>query len=247
VDTLKPIEENEKVLTTLADTVLNRGYDAGYNDSLTYEGIFIQNLLLVLKSPRSFNYKFPLLVNQSSYHHLRISMIYSDDSLLRVLQWLSPSTGTFHHFPVIFQAKNKKNKIIYSYPEATEPEGSIAGTCYTGLFRIKPSSKQLYLCVGFGQASSSLPFETIETFEVTGDSIKNSCILPDSAKFVSGLLIDRSATWDNDKVKEIPNAEYDTKNQIFAIPEIIESTQTVKWTGKSVRYKFDGLRFEKQK
>lgn len=242
VDSAKSIQENEKILVALADTMFHRGWNTNPNDSFDFEDVFIANLLQVLKSPQSFNYKFPLLNYRISkdYAH-RVNVIYSNDGLFRVFNWLSPTSGTFHHFPAIFQARSKSGKIVISYPEATYSEGNQASTAYLTIYLLNKASKQEYLCLGYGQGSGILPFEMIETYEVTNDSIVDSKILQDSSNMVSGILIDREATMSNENPHDIPMVKYDSKNQTLIIPEI--KMGDIRWTGKLIQLKFDGVKF----
>ncbi len=242
VDTSKPVEQNEKILATMADTAFYRGWKINYKDSFDFEDVFIANLLVVLKSPASFTYKFPLLNYKITKNFgRRINIIYSDDSLFRVFNWLSPTTGTFHHFLAIFQAKSKSGMVITSYPEENYAEGDQAATAYLSIYNLNQTPKQLYLCLGYGQGSGILPFEMIETYEVTNDSIKSSNILLDSANMSSGILIDREATMSNSNQQDIPMVKYDSKSQTLIIPEIKRGD--IRWTGKLIRLKFNGEKF----
>jgi hypothetical protein len=208
---------------------------------------------LILKSPKSFKYKFSKLAGQySDYNPWSISIIYSDDSLLRIFNWLPPATGTWHYYPAVFQAKNKNNKIICdeSPIETSYAEGDHPSTDYDNIYKIKSKLKQLYLCIGRGQGSYALPFEVIETYEVIGDSIKVSNILPDSGKMTSTIYIDRRAISYKNKSQDVPSSKYDKKNQVLKIPEIIgndDLPETIEWNGKFVRYKFNAQKFEIQK
>ena len=251
IDTSKSIQEIEQTLMTLADTAFHRGWNIDFDDSLTPEDIFIEKLSLTLKSPKFFKYKFPLLAKQhSDYNAWRIFIIYSDDSLFRVFNWLSPSTGTMHHFPAIFQAKNKNGKVLFKDSEVPHIDGSMALTCYESIFRLESAARQIYLCIGSGQGSTSLPFQMIETYEVTSDSIEGANVLPDSTNLTSAILIDRQATFYGEKGQDIPEVEYDTKTQVLTLPEIVGSYAKegdIKWNGKLIRLKFNGQKFERQK
>lgn len=250
VDTSKSLSENDKILQALADTAFARGYNINYQDSLDFEEVFILNFLKTIKMPKSFAYKFPFLT-KPLFKDFRpdINIVYSNDSLFRIFNWLSPTTGTLHHFRAIFQAKNKDNKTITSYPEATYQEGNMASTCYTNIYRLKSSIKQLYLCIGYGQGSGRLPFEMVETFEVMKDSIKGADILPDSI-MTSSIFVDREATAYDNKPQDIPEIKYDTKKEILIVPEIkgnYNKEEDVRWTGKYIRYEFKGNEFVKVK
>jgi hypothetical protein len=233
----------------LIDTAFQKAWDGNYNDRLTYEDIFIDNLLFVLKLSNSFGYNFPALVNQNSdYNPWRINIIYSDDSLFRVFNWLSPTSGTWYYFPAVFQAKNKSKKVINSYP--AYPEGSQPSTGYEAIYRLRSTPKQLYLCIGHGQGSGRLPFEIIETYEVTKDSIIGSDILPDSTHFSSTILVDRQSTKYDSNDQDIPEIIYVKEKQLLKIPEITgnyDLPNNVKWTGKLIQLKFNGNEFSRIK
>jgi hypothetical protein len=246
VATVNSIETNERVLATLLDTAFHKG-DADYIDSVNYEGIFVENLLFVLKSPKSFGYNFPLLrALNAEYNPWRISIIYSDDSLFRVFNWLSPTSGTWYRFPAVFQAINKNKKVRNSYP--VYPEGSQPSTSYKAIYRLRSTPKQLYLCIGHGQGSGRLPFEILETYEITKDSIISADILPDSTHFSSAILVDRQSTAYDSGSQDIPKITFDNDEQVLTLPEIAgnyDLPDDVKWTGKLIQLKFNGYRFSK--
>jgi hypothetical protein len=250
MDTLKSMEENEKILRVLADTAFSKGFDID-QDSLTPEDIFIDNLLVLLKSPRSFAYPFPRLTGlDSAYNPWKISIIYSDDSLLRIFNWLSPTTGTWHHYPAIFQAKNIRGRILSWDAEGAKGEGDQASTFYDSLFSLRSKGRQLYLCIGSGQGSGRLPFEIAETYEIAGDSIRGSNILPDSGKMGSSIFIDLESMAYDSASQDIPDLTFNKKKQILKIPEIKgdESLpENIRWTGQFLLYKFDGRKFIRQK
>jgi hypothetical protein len=247
VDSLHSIEANERILVALVDTAFQRGKEDYYNDSVDYETEFVKNLLFVLKLPNSFQYKFSSLAGlHSDYNPWRISIIYSDDSLFRIFNWLSPTSGTWYCFPAVFQAINKNKKIINSYPVFSE--GDQPSTSYEAIYRIEQSKKQQYLCLGKGQASGRLPFAMIEAYEITEDSIVGSDILQDSAHFSSAILVDRESTMYDSSAQNIPEIIYIKKKQLLKIPEITGDgllLDNVRWTGRLIQLKFNGSKFSK--
>ena len=246
IDTSKSLKELDLILSHSADTdyLVRNNFDW---DSVAPEDIFINNLLLCLKSPKTFGYQFPILTD--SVDTRKIGFLWSDDNLLRVFNWLSPTTGSWQNYWAVFQAKNKRNKIVSSFKNRSICEGYIAATQYGKIYRLNSSKKQLYLCIGGGQYSSRAPFDIVETIEVNNDSILPASILQGDT--TCSITIFTEAEYEG-PLQNIPDIDFDTKTQTLTVPEMTKeidpSDEKIStWTGKLIKMKFNGDKFVKIK
>lgn len=244
IDTSKSLKDIDLILSHSIDTAYKVGYHTPAEDTIYPEDIFSNNLHSTLKSPKTFAYNFPLLTNTETEFHIDLTV--SDDGLLRIFDWLSPTSGTWLNFPAIFQAKNRVNKILVSFPQKeVKSEGYIASIQYEKIVRLNSSKKQLYMCFGRGRYLTRAPFESAEIFEVRNDSI-----VP--AKLFDGNSIIQIFTECEyeEKPQEIPDMVFDSHSQTLVIPKITEEEDPTDmeistWTGKLIKMKFNGAKFVK--
>jgi hypothetical protein len=238
------LPEIDKQLGRLAERAFS--IDKWDNDN-DVEELFIKNLEKTLKLPRTFNYKFPSLTSRSFSR--KIWIVYSDDSLFRVFTWLSPTSGTMLHQRAVFQAQNIQGKVLCRNFESKKYYGL---TNFNHIFHIRSSMKQFYLTIGYGQYSSghAFAFRVIQTYEVTENTITDKTdILLNNKTQSSIILLPRFGKDIKGSIVDLPESCWDSNQQVLTIPDVAQVTDEglPNWSGRFLKFKFTGVRFERLK
>lgn len=161
--------EKEQGLKALGDSILK-----SKNDSIRVSAaaIFETRFEDFLKDGGSFTYEFDSLKN--------ISVLKSDDQLVRIYTWLLPSVNgeSFHYYGFI-QAKEKKTNTVISYKlqeaelNRAEAEKKIydykhwIGAIYYKIIEVKSKSESYYTLLGWKGNNKQSTIKLIEALKIS--------------------------------------------------------------------------------
>ncbi|MGG9970344.1 hypothetical protein ACQ33O_01015 [Ferruginibacter sp. SUN002] len=215
-----------------------------YSDSIhsydsigKYNTLFTNDLLkYTTESPSTFKYKFEKLEKEG------LTIVNSEDSMLKIYSWDTWEGGTMHFFSTIFQyrygEKIYAKEMIY---ENDDPAGF-----YSELHTLKAGKKTYYLGINHSILSNREVYDEIKVFSIEGKKLNDKVKL---IKTTTGLQNTVGFVFDFFSVANRPERPvkliyYDKKKRTFKIPVVLENGVV---TNKFITYLFTGKYFEKLK
>ena len=223
-------------------------------DSLPYEfaDTFEMRLEGVLRDPVTFDYPF------DSLSRTDLQCILSDDGRMRVFNWLNPYTGSFRHFPAVFQVQYANGNVGVHNTRSHEEEEVLPHINYASLHRLNDS---LYLAIGAGQFMGTMVFETVCVYRLdeSGLTLANH-LFPEegSDTLVGSLWLDK--IWYLNNIEkfdyQLPSViDYDSLRMELTFPEFVDNetyrrvvevgvSQNISPTDDTIHLRFNGQVFE---
>ena len=132
--------------------------DMPYESADTFE----MKMVEALRNPATFDYPFDSLSGANVW------TVMSDDGRIRVFNWLDPYTGSFRHYPAIFQIRDAAGTVTVWNADSHDDVDSWPCVDYASL---SPLNDSLYLALGAGQLMGSMVFETAFAYELDAEGL----------------------------------------------------------------------------
>lgn len=241
VDSLKKLLSHADTLT--AEELWGDG-------SIDINGLIAEQLYEILTVPTIVKYNLDSLLK-----HDFLGITHSNDKRLWIFSWYENTGGSFKSNIsfVHYRTKSNKPKIIDDYySEEEEHHNSFCsnGAWFGQIFKLKSSTKNIYLCLGSVVGCNTCCAEIASVVELTKDSINFaypafSIIKQDNQNFD---YEDTSPCFTLDsRCRDIEKFEYDNKTQTIFYTYMTDDNTPIVNKEKSIRVNgklhFDGQKF----
>ncbi|MDI1315986.1 hypothetical protein [Flavobacterium sp.] len=224
------MEENEKKFQDIA------------SDSMSYYNTAFEKSLLrvTAKNQESIQIKFKTL--QENY----INILTSSDGNFRIYSWDTFEGGTMHFYRNILQFKT--NGKVYSEIYTTDFQDNSCS--FYDLNQVTSKNKNYYITSSVMVGSSAVYYYEAKVFSIENKKLnRNASLIKTTSgmKNTVGYDIDFSSEANRNDTSEINKFEYmsldyDKKNKIILLALLTEDGIV---TSKKIKYKFNGVYFEK--
>ena len=196
---------------------------------------FITKLTAYLTKPASLTTDF------SGLDKYNIQVLTSDDGLLKIFYWLSPSSGTMWHVQNILQYQTPDKTIASVSYDTLYEQGKDEGSptpFFDHIYALKPADKPAYLLLGLGQMSGMEPYAVVRALSWSQGkfSIDNK-IFKDGTKlqtelFTSASLLDEE---NPDQIRQLIKPTFEPTSKTLTYGESKDTKDGIAFTGKQKR------------
>lgn len=174
-----------------------------------------------------------------------LTILTSDDNLLRIYSWDTQTGGTEHFFENVFQYRSGSNTAAY----IDKPNGGgddNAGSWYKKIYSLKSPKGTYYMATYLDIESTKDMNEGVQIISIVNGKLNSDTKI---IKTQSGLHSQLSYEYDFSSIIDIPYEKrptitFDSKTQTIHLP-LVNSKGMI--TKGEILYKFDGQYFIKEK
>lgn len=197
---------------------------------------FDNMLTQMLVEDKEMNYPFTKLQTEKN-GLLNTSITWSKDSSLRVFSWFLPG-GTMHFYGNAIQYKSA-NSTVRSFSFADEGNGDDISSGYEMIYTLKEKNRTIYILSGATMGQSMFPVYTLKAFSIDDELVLENIFEDEDGGDASTISVGYDMRCSNIDGSDFSRFIIDEEEKTMNFPEIKEDC----FTGKCVKYKFDGKKF----
>lgn len=223
-------------------------YYMQYNEILTLIfGQFDKMLNKMLVEDRDMTYPFAELQNSGI---AGTKTVWSSDSLMRVFSWMLPG-GTQHIHGNAVQYKSKKlNTDSFSFDNEYNRcyDVQSAGYRYDTIYTLKNNDKTIYILFGGTKFSTRIVGYQLIAFSIHDELVAENIFEDENGNITNEVSVgyDIGCSYEKFPMDEdgFPRPTIDENKKTANLPEIEKTEEGECFTGKFIKYKFDGKKFK---
>jgi len=232
------IVNKEKILDSLAQSMIASANSYAETGSVVKEEEFISQFVKVLGAANTFSYNFPSLTKYN------ITLKVSADKQLKIYSWQSPYSGSMWHIQNILQYMSiDKQTIAASFNNLYEQkdDGTGPSPVLDRIYKIDNSSAVQYLLIGYGQMSGTEPYSVAHLLNITNHKFNiNKRLFNINKKLDNEIYISVNVGENQDinTLRKKMAISYDVTNRYITYPLTKEIDNEIVLSGETRKLEF---------